>query len=219
FSKFIKKLHKSKKLRPHDGGFALGFHNLASRDLSHIGTAQDAELRTSSFELQFKLCGLSLPLSKKYGWLFFSGLGIRHAQYHSDFNTTFHKVNNATVQVEAPGGILYKKTRIQTWAVTIPLMFEWQKKVGKRPIYVQGGVEAAVLFYAASKVKFDDGLHRRTQKKYEYGMNINPLQVDAKIGIGYGHVGLYVRYGLLSLFRSGRGPEVVPAAVGVVWNW
>ncbi|MDR3046313.1 MAG: outer membrane beta-barrel protein [Bacteroidales bacterium] len=223
FSKFTQKKNEKNCKRTygfaHNEGFSIGFANLASKNLDNIGNADGAVLRLSSFDLDITPIGFSISLSKKHCWFFSGSLGVRYAQYQSDLNTAFRKVNHNTVQVEAPEGMNYKRSRIATWAITIPLMFEWQTKAGHYNFYISGGAIAAVNFYAASKVKYKDDCGKKQTEKCGYGMNTNPLLVDAKIAIGYGDVGIYARYGLISLFRKDRGPDVIPVALGIVWNW
>ncbi|MDL2296338.1 outer membrane beta-barrel protein [Bacteroidales bacterium OttesenSCG-928-B11] len=217
FQKMIPNKKKKKRLYPHSGGLSIGFSNLATRDLN-IGNMPDAQLKYNSYELGFQIGTLNAPIATQYGWLFFSGIGLRYHQYNADFNTAFKVVDNYTRQV--PGeDVKYKRSKIGTWYVTVPFMFEWQKKIGKRSFYCQFGAEAGILFYSKSKVKYFNEEGKKVKETYGRGLNINPLTVDARVGIGIGDFGLYARYGLVHLFRQDRGARVIPVAAGFVFNF
>jgi hypothetical protein len=98
-------------------------------------------------------------------------------------------------------------------------MFEYQMKLPKSNFFVQLGFECGVKLSSKSRVMYHNGNHKKTKEKIGSEMNINPLTVDAKAEIGIGKAALYVRYGLLNLFRQGRGPEVVPVAAGVIYHF
>jgi hypothetical protein len=186
--------------------------------LANIGTTQGAELKLNSWELAFNLAYLSVPLSKKYRWLFFAGLGIGVTRYNAEPNSFFIRINRKTVQILEHTLPEFKRSMIICGNITIPLMFEWQKKYQKRGLfYIQGGIEAHINFGMQSKaiVESDKNSFRL---KFGKDLNILPLTLDAKLGIGFHPVGIYVRYGLLDFFRKGRGAEVVPVALGIVLN-
>jgi hypothetical protein len=215
FAKLEKK-NKRKKLNPHHGGISWGFSSLASRDLN-IANVENAKLQFSSYELGFHFGNFVVPMSRKHKVMFFTGIGLRFHRYNADYNTAFRIVDNYVQQVGAAEDIFYKTSKLTAWYITVPAMIEWQKKAGKRQFYIQGGLEGGLRFFSRSKVKFvEDG--RKTKEKIGKKMNMNPVTLDAIVGIGYGPVGIYARYGLVSLFRAGRGPTVVPVAVGIQWN-
>jgi len=218
FSKFTKSKKKN-KFRAHMNGLFAGFSNLASRDLSEIGTIKNAELKLSSFEIGLTAFGMNVQLSKKYGWLFFWGTGFKVQQYNADRNYAFVEQNNTTVQKHPELGILYSKSRLVQWYLHVPIMIEYQKKVSKRSIfYVQAGAELGLKLSSKSSVVYRNDFNKRVREKLGKGMNVNPLLVDAKVEIGFNDFGLYARYGFIDLFRKNRGPAVAPVAAGVIWH-
>lgn len=216
FQKMIPFKSKRKKLYPHAGGFSIGFANLSTRNLD-IGNTPDAQLQYSSYEIGFQLGNLAVPVSTQHGWLFFTGIGFRYQQFNADFNTAFKVVDNYTRQL--PGGdIYYTKSKLSTWHLTVPFMFEWQKKIKRKSLYIQFGVETGVLFYSKSKVKYvEDG--NKHKENLDKKLNINPITAEARVGVGIGFFGLYARYGLINFFRSDRGADVIPVSVGFAFNF
>ncbi len=223
FRKFIfipnnkSKKEIQKRMYGHDGGFSIGLNQMSDKGLSQIGNVENAGLQYTSYELALQLGSINFRISHKAGLLFFTGVGLRFVQYNADKNTAFQLVDFNTVQCPAPEGISYKISKMNNWYVTIPLMFEWQLKSNHRSLYLQAGVETGIRLSSVSKVKyFIDG--EKYKDKLAKGLNMNPITLDAKVGIGYKNFGVYARYGLLDLFRKGRGPEVVPLALGLVFD-
>ena len=216
FSKFYQReKYRRVHLYPHTENIFFGFTNLAPRNLANIGATQGAELKLNSWELGFSLGYLSFPLSKRHRWLFFIGLSIGGAQYNAEPNSFFIRIDKQTVQIAEHNFPEFKRSMISCAYVKIPLMFEWQKKVSKHGLfYIQGGVEAHINFYMQSRAIVKSGKNR-FNLKFGNDLNTLPLAIDAKFGIGFHPVGIYVRYGLLDFFRKGRGAEVVPIALGI----
>ena len=218
FSKFT--TSKKIKYHVHGSGLFAGFSNLAPRNLSEIGVVENAELKLSSFEIGLTIFGMDAQLSKKYGWLFFTGLGFRVQQYNADRNNAFVELDDVTVQVRPEEGRYYSKSRLVQWYMHVPIMFEYQKKISKKAnFFVQGGVELGLKLSSKSSVMYRDDRNKKVREKMGSKMNVNPLTVDAKVEIGFNCFALYARYGLIDLFRKNRGPEVVPVAAGVILHF
>ena len=218
FSKFSKK-NETIFYSAHGSGLFAGFSNLSTRDLSEIGTVENAELKLSSFEIGLTFLGMDVQLSKKYGWLFFAGLGFKVQQYNADRNYAFKELNDVTVQLHPDLGILYSKSRLVQWYLHAPLMFEYKKVFRSSEFFVQAGVELGLKLSSKSSVVYRDNGNKKIKEKLGKGMNVNPLTVDGKVEIGFNDIALYARYGLIDLFRHNRGPEVVPVAAGVIWHF
>ena len=219
FKKFAK--HRGKNsFHVHGSGLFAGFSNLTTRDISKIGIVPNAELKLSSYEIGLTLFGMDVRLSKQYGWMFFTGLGFRVQQYNADRNYAFDKQDDRTIQKHPELEIFYSKSRLVQWYLHMPIMFEYQKKLSKRSnFFVQAGVELGLKLSSKSSVVYRNEIDKKVREKLGKGMNVNPLTADAKIEIGFNHLALYARYGLIELFRKNRGPEVVPVAAGVIWHF
>jgi len=219
FSKFTKRKGKN-KFHVHGSGLFAGFSNLSTRSLSEIGAVEDAELKLSSFEIGLTVFGMSAQLSKKYGWLFFAGLGFKVQQYNADRNYAFVEREFITIQVHPEEGIFYSRSRLVQWYLHMPIMLEYQKKLSRRSnFFVQAGFELGLKLSSKSSVVYRDDRNKKIRERLGRGMNVNPLAIDAKIEVGFNNFALYARYGLIELFRKNRGPEVIPVAAGVIWHF
>jgi hypothetical protein len=204
----------------HGSGLFAGFSNLSSRALTDIGAVENAELKFSSYEIGLTLFGMDAQLSRKYGWLLFTGLGFKVQQYNADRNFAFVERNLKTIQERPIEGIIYSKSRLVQWYLHVPIMLEYQKKISHRSnFFVQAGVELGLKLSSKSSVVYKDDRSKIIKEKMGSGMNVNPLTADAKVEIGFNGFALYARYGFIELFRKDRGPEVIPVAVGVILHF
>jgi hypothetical protein len=212
--------YNSRKFWIHGSGLFAGFSNLATWDLTDIGTAEDARLKSSSFEVGLTMVGFDAQLSRKYGWLFFAGLGFKVQQYNADQNYAFVEENNITIQKHPDLERLYKRSRLVQWYLHAPVMLEYQVVSPRGSVFfVQGGIELGLKLSSKSSVVFRDDRDKKIRQTLGKGMNVNPLTVDVKAEIGFDDFALYARYGLIELFRKDRGPEVYPVAAGVIWHF
>jgi hypothetical protein len=226
FAKFVLKENttkenapKAKKMYVHGSGLFWGFSNLSSQNLSNIGEVDGAILDYFSNEIGWTMFGMDVRMSKKRGWFLFAGLGLRANTYHSDLNTAFKIVNNKTVQVPADNGYFYSKSKLRLWYLHIPIMFEYQKKSG---IFFQAGAECGINFSSKSKAKsYLENSNKKIREKETLGkgMHVNPFTVDLKAEIGFNDFAIYARYGLIDIFRKGRGPEAIPVSAGIIWHF
>jgi hypothetical protein len=229
FSKFTALSKKGKpnkteilRIAPHTSTLFIGFAGLSNRDFSHFDEVSNAVLRYASWELGFNLISEYVKLSPKYPWLLWIGAGFRYMEYKADDNSIFILNERKTIQLydEIHGYSYIKKSRLSCWYFSIPLMLEYQKPRKGPDFYFQAGIETSILLSARSVIKQNYPDEKRDRKVIlGKGMNINPLAVDARIGIGFGNIGLYFRYGLLPLFRKGRGAEVIPIETGITLNF
>ncbi|MDR0368034.1 MAG: hypothetical protein LBH82_02705 [Bacteroidales bacterium] len=209
-----KKTHK--KLYPHWTGIQLGFSSLATRDL-HIANEENAALEYSSHEFGFHGGNFVASMSKRRNFMFFTGIGLRFHRYNADNNTVFRIVDNYVCQVAPPNNVFCKTSKLTAWYITVPAMIEWQKKMGGQHFYIQGGLEGGLRFFSCSKAKYIDNGQKTKEKNKK--MNMNPVTLDIVAGFGYGRFGVYARYGLVSLFRAGRGTTIFPVSAGISWNF
>ena len=213
-------INNSIRYSAHGSGLFAGFSNLASWDLSEIGTVENAALKLSSYEIGLTAFGMSVQLSRKYGWLFFAGLGFKVQQYNSDNNLAFVEENNITIQKHPENDIKYLRSRLVQWYLHAPIMLEYMAVSSRgTEFFMQAGVELGLKLSSKSRVVYRDANDRKVRPYLGKGMNVNPLTVDAKVEIGFNGFALYARYGLIDLFRKNRGPEVVPVAAGVIWHF
>ena len=211
---------RKNKMHVHGSGVFLGFSNLASRNLSNIGDVDGAILNYSSSEIGWTIGGMDVRLSKKQGWILFAGVGFRVNMYRSDLNTAFRMMGNRTEQIPAANDIFYTKSNLTQWYIHIPIMLEYQKEIRSTSVFFQAGAECGVKLSSKSKVKYRSmDSNKKIKEIVGKGMNVNPFTIDLKAEIGFDNLAIYARYGLIDIFRKGRGAEAIPVSVGIIYHF
>ncbi|HNY63552.1 MAG TPA: hypothetical protein PLH70_05760 [Bacteroidales bacterium] len=206
-----------KHYRAHLAAFSFGLSNWMSTE-GDIGNTRDGLLKYNSFEFgwipfthTFRLSGRE----KSSAFLLAGAMGFRFHWFNADKNRYFYVINDRVRQIEEWSDIHYDKSYVATGYLTIPIVFEWQKPFKKTSFYIQAGVETGIKMYGYSFYKYRLNDPKR-DVTYKIPLSaINPIACDARVSMGIGAVSIYFRYGLIPLFRDGRGDRVNPVALGV----
>ncbi len=113
----------------------------------------------------------------------------------------------------------FKRSSLYGAYFTMPLMFEFATSSSfKKAFYLNAGVLGGVRIYS----------HHRQTGTYENGdkfewvtrskFNLNPFILDASLRLGYGPVGAFVNYALLSTFKNGTTIGQFPIRFGISMN-
>jgi hypothetical protein len=113
----------------------------------------------------------------------------------------------------------FKRSSLYGAYITMPLMLEFSTGSSfKKAFYVNAGVLGGVRIYS----------HHRQTGTYENGdkfewitrskFNLNPFMLDACVRVGYGPVGAFVNYAMLSTFKTGTTVGQFPLRFGISLN-
>lgn len=211
FSKFVKN-KKKKHLYAHGQGFGFGSVALSTRNFK-IDNNEGAVL-SHAWEASWNFFAVNVPFSPKNNWLFATSFGWKANNYYSDNNTAFQIVDGKTVQVPAPENIYYSRSVLGTMHITITPMIEWQSR---QEFFVQAGAEIGIKVYSRSYAYYREN-DKKKNEEIDKRLNVNPFDVSLKVGLGYGPIGIYAKYGLTRLFKQGKGADVVPVSFGIIFD-
>lgn len=192
----------------HWAGFGMGFNSFTSDDLP---------LRKgNSLEYNVNFMEFSLPFSR-YNWAVVTGAGIRWNRYRLDTDAYLMEVDGVTQLVPVSEDMNFKKSKLNTTSITIPVLLEWQtRKVRHRPrFFISGGVVGVVKTMSSSKVTYLNDRGKSKTEKMDGGMNLRPVSMDLLFQAGVGCMGLYFKYSPIESFESGKGPKVNPISFGL----
>lgn len=192
----------------HWAGFGMGFNSFEGDDIP---------LRKGkSLEYNLNFIEMSLPFSH-YNWAVVTGAGLRWNRYRIDTNAHFQEVDGVTGLVAAPEGIFYKKSKLNTTSLTIPVLLEWQmpKKRKRARVFLSGGVVGVIKTTSSSKVVYDDERGKTRKQKMDGGMNLRPVTMDFLLQAGIGCMGVYFKYSPIEMFDSNKGPALNPISFGL----
>ena len=111
----------------------------------------------------------------------------------------------------------YKKNRLRTVFLTLPVTLEYKAKHGRygNSFRMAFGASGGILLGAKTRQKSEEF---GVQKKKD-DFNLNKFRLGLKGQIGFGHVGFFVDYGLTKFFKEDEGPSLNPITFGLVWFW
>lgn len=192
----------------HWAGFGMGFNSFEGDDIP---------LRKGkSLEYNLNFIEMSFPFSH-YNWAVVTGAGLRWNRYRIDANAHFQEIDGVTGLVSAPEGIIYKKSKLNTTSLTIPVLMEWQTpKKRKRPlVFLSAGVVGVIKTTSSSKIVYDDERGKSHKQKMDGGMNLRPVTMDLLLQAGVGCIGVYFKYSPVEIFDSNKGPALNPISFGL----
>ncbi|WP_373812272.1 hypothetical protein [Porphyromonas loveana] len=182
------------------GSFKLGFVNLTGDAGDHINAS-------SSLRYTIGLMSVSCRLND---WLVIApNMDIEFNSIHLKGNYSFRDVNGVTQVLPADAGVTYDKSRLHITYMDFALPLILRKYRSNISFYVAPALKFKTA--SSSKVWLPD------HKKYEkHGgdLNLNPVVVEARIGVNYRGFNLYGSYTLTPIFRGDKGPDTRMFAIG-----
>jgi len=203
---------KKKPTKSHWTGIGFAFSNLNDLDQE----ANDLILNRS-YSITLNAVDYIVPLH--YHWLFVTGWGIDWSRYHFRGNAALQSGSDGITRfVPDPEGRSYRSNKLLVYYATIPILLEYQKKIGgDKTFFVNGGVEGLVNLYSKSQVEIrteQDGI-----KKVSYrDLNILPVNFRLVLRTGFDDFSIFGYYQPFSMFQAGKGPELRSIGIGIALN-
>lgn len=170
-----------------------------------------------SVNLQFNVWEKRFPIYQEFIGVT-TGLGFQWNRYGLEKNVdiaanadSIYAINNVAVN--------YTKNVLRSTYLQIPLLLEFNSnKSEHKNWHLSLGVVGGVRIASSWKTKWeDDGKPLKAKTKDDF--NFNSLSANAYAQMGYGNVGLFVQYGLMDVFRPGKGPALSPISGGIFFNF
>jgi hypothetical protein len=197
---------KKKPTESHWTGVGFAFSNLEN--------VQGADLNPNrSYSVLLNLTDYAVPLN--YHFLFVTGLGFDWSRYHFRGNTGL-RYADGVADFFKDTEREYKSSKLLVYYATIPLLLEYQTKIGSgHYFFLSGGVEGLVKCY--SKSQLDIRLPQGGIEKIHYrNPNIPPLNARLVLRTGFEHFSFFGYYQLFSMFEKGKGPDVRAFGIGLM---
>jgi hypothetical protein len=169
-----------------------------------------------SHSVLLNLADYFVPFNRN--WLAVTGLGFDWSRYHFRGNNRLQTVDGKTAFVPDPENREYHASRLLVYYATIPLLLEYQTKINRNhSFFVYGGVEGLVKLYSKSQidVKTPNGI-----KKEDYrDLNLLPVNFRFTARIGIENFSIFGYYQPVSMFESGKGPDIRSQGIGLMLNF
>ncbi len=144
-----------------------------------------------------------------------SGLGIQWTNYHLSNDVILHHGSNKLEEEWVDFNL--RTNRLRVFQLNVPLMMELQLQDAKTwsRFYFSAGVQAGFRLRSHTKVEYrDENGSKQTDRERE-DFHLAPIRMDAIGQIGWGRLNFFATYGLNSMFKDDRGPELSPFSIGI----
>jgi hypothetical protein len=215
-----KKWHGS--FNPHWAGLEVGMNMIYKSDYS-IYSGTEYEQFGEFFDLnpgKSLSWNLNLPefafKNEKKTFGVVTGLGFSFNDYTFSDPVTIEKKDGSgmiiPVRIDETTDDL-KKSKLHINYLTLPLFLEVKTplRMGGSHLSLAAGVIGGLYLGAHTKYKYYDGDKEKKQSNY----HINQWKYDLTGRIGFGDVCVFVNYGMTSIFKEGKGPQVYPVQFGI----
>lgn len=209
---------KRDKFKPHWAGFEIGINNYVNSDFSMELAPENSfmELNTSRswhYNLNFMEYGIGLG-TDKVGLV--TGLGISWSNYHFDKGNVIEKDANGFIVEKnlTNENASVQKSKLQTTYLNAPLLMEFQIPVGRKRLFISGGVVGGVKLCSRTKMVYTISGNKQKDKVKD-DFNLSVLRYGFTARVGYRSLKLFANYYPTSLFEKGKGPELYPFSVGL----
>ena len=187
-------------------GIELGFNTLVGLDYAGYpaGTEDFLDVRPgNSFHFGITPVGLSVALDRKRRFEFSTGLRYTVDNYRlSDNSITLGREGGMIVPL--PLDEKADKSKLRITSLGIPLQFSFD------PVR---HLRVAVVGYCDFTLG-SNAIYKKPKEKSSLS-GVNPFRFGFGGSVSYRGFGLYVRYGVTPLFKSGAGPACHPVSFGV----
>ncbi|GHT61668.1 hypothetical protein AGMMS50239_13080 [Bacteroidia bacterium] len=199
---------KKKPAESHWTGLTFAFSGLNGLDKENV------DLRLNrSYSIDLNLIDYNVPLH--YHWLFVTGLGFDWSRYHFKGDVGLQDFNGTSRFLPDSEGRSYRDSKLLVYYATIPLILEYQKKVGKRKtFFINGGVEGLINLYSKSQVEARTSRNGIEKIAYK-DLNILPVNFRLVLRTGFDDFGIFGYYQPYSMFQKGKGPELSSFGIGI----
>ncbi|MBL0104137.1 MAG: DUF2807 domain-containing protein [Bacteroidetes bacterium] len=209
--------HCHDEARPKWAGFELGLNSYLDRggkyDLSSDKEAFETNM-IKSVAVSINFFQKNFQLGHSNVW-FTTGLGFTWNNYRFDSDVTLSKGDSTVAtHTNVPGTAILKSKLVVSY-LTAPLMFEFlTSRTQSKAFHFGAGAIVGLRLGSHTKQKIQqDG--RTFKVKDHDDFNLSPFKYGARVQLGYGDFNLFAEYDASTLFKSGKGPELYPVAVGV----
>jgi len=208
---------KPQQFKGHWSGFELGLNNWVDDSWQLAGTKPEhrfMDLNTGkSWEFDLNIMQFNLPFGKPLGLV--TGMGFKWNNYHFDGNNNVMKdpVSGVIIPSYPPAGITYAKTKMNTFFLTVPLIFEVQFGPKKKGFFGVGVIGDLKLLSNTKIRYYEGGSKQKIKEKSDF--NLSPLRYHLTARLGYRFVKLFANYSMVPMFKKNMGPELYPVTIGL----
>jgi len=232
------------KFNGHWAGFEMGINGYVNSDFN-MSFPKETEYMdqkmTNSWAVHINFFEQNIALAKNQKWGLVTGLGTNWNNYRFSKDTRLNSDSSELIGY-IDQGISIRKTKLTTWYLNIPLLFEFQTNRWhkKNSFHIGVGMIMAVRLKSFTKKYYDERNkefeitryntetdqyeveYTATSPDYSKAWNkddfyLRPIKWDATVRIGWGFINLFATYSVNSMFKDNKGPELYPWTAGITF--
>jgi hypothetical protein len=209
--------NRTSSFNPHWAGFEIGVNMYSQADYS-LYQRINTVVPENFMDLNY---GKSITVNINIAeWAFkneaenfglVTGLGFSFSDYTFDQPFTIEKQNGIIMPIELNQEEL-KKSKLNINYITAPLLLEFKTplRMGGSNLYLAAGAIGGLNIGSHTKYKYSSD-----KEKTRSNFNLNQFKYDLTGRIGFGDFCVFVNYGMTSLFKTDKGPELYPVMFGI----
>ncbi len=205
------------EIEAHWAGFEFGPTILFNSDMKQsFPTAPQWEIDpVKSFSFNLNFAEHKFPIYKNYVGIT-TGVGINWTQ----IGLKQYNLNNDkdSLWASTDSVNVWTKNKLRAIYLTVPLMLEICASPNEDGFYLNAGVVGGIRIGSSVKREIDEKKFFR-EDRIRNAFALNTFKLDAAAKIGYGNIGFFANYNLLSMFDTKKTAEVHPLVVGMQINF
>ena len=205
-----KKRSLNKSFNSHFPTLIVGFNELSSSFFGSLNN-DDLHVRSSkSWEwgLGLASCDFSLNASNTLGVTINAQLINIHNHFQGNWILTTDNTNNTYLREETNNHV--RKSYLSYWELNIPVLMEYQYKIGHNKLYMALGPGMEIRKSEHSRYFIDNNKYTETSD-----VNLNPIGFNIQGYCGYGDMMIYFRSAITPLLNSNKAPKCFPVSIGL----
>lgn len=233
---------KRQRFNGHWAGFELGLNGYLNTDHNQSFPKEYEYLdlkMTKSIAVNINFFEQNVALSKNHKWGMVTGLGMEWHNYRWNRSTRLNQDSSFLIGY-IDQGISIRKTKLTTFHLTVPVLFEFQtnNRHKKNSFHVGAGMVMGARLSSHTKKYYNElnkdfeitrynpasdqyeVVYTATSPNYSKAKNyddffLQPFKFDATVRIGWGFINLYATYSVNQMFKKDKGPELYPWTIGI----
>ena len=210
-----------KKVKPHWGGFEMGFNGYVNSDFKttlpdaysflELNTSKSLAVNINFFDKGFNLYRRNIMLV--------TGLGIAYNNYRFQKDFTLlpdaDRVSTANPVSPYTDSTGYIKNKLLVCYVTVPLLMQFNtSEISRKSVSISTGIIGGYRIGSHTKRMYKKDGRKKKDKDFD-DFNLNPVKLDATFRVAYRSLNLFANYSLTTLFKDGEGPVLYPYTIGL----
>lgn len=212
FQKKLEQRHREKNNyhKYHLPDLAIGF-STAVNGASGINTTLG-----SGIEIGFTPILITGPNLGKH-WSTMMGIGFDWRNYRMTGDNRFIKTNNHISIDTYPAEADIQFSRIKTFSIQIPFLFEWNTKLDHKNFFLNFGPVVDINTYASMKTRYT--LNGIKYKDFNDHIHQAPFTADLFASTGIDNFGIYLRWSPLHVLKTDFAPRFEPLSFGFSFSF